>query len=332
MPRGHQRRHETHRAGVPRRRSPAPPGPERAAVGDRSRADDDERGSLHVMTIPAAVAFVTAAVLVIAMVGSATDDRRRTGTASDAAALAAAQEWDDHLGILNGLHLGATDTAGFWGVLDAPLLTGGVEAEMYEAAEVYAERNGAELTALHIDPSRLQVTAEVRHEDEIPVAEVRSEASATARVRLTGGLCLGENGLGWRVDGDCVTDPGDAGDVVGDLPDVDVPRNRGEMSRFLAATYAREFPDKNIIVIHEDIGIDFGPDVKGLEHLATEGDFDVYGLDEGTVTREGDGGYINWAFYGRFDRDDNVVRFAPRGDDVRLPEVAEFGSEVVLVD
>ncbi|MBE1878581.1 hypothetical protein [Myceligenerans pegani] len=305
-----------------------------AVVGRAGRPDDGERGSLHVMTIPTAVAFVTGAVLVIAMVGSATDDRRATGSAADAAALAAAQEWDDHLGILSGLHLGALDFLSFWGVLDAPPLTGDVRAEMYEAAELYAERNGAELTDLRIDPSRLQVTAEVRHLDEIPVAEIRSEASATAQIRLTGGLCLGEDGLGWRVDGECVTEPREGDDDAEVLPEVgDPPDDRGEMSQYLAAKYARELPDKNIVVIHKDIGVDFGSDVQGLEQLARESGFDVYALDEGTVTRRGDGGYINWAFYGRFERDDNVVRFMPRGDDdVRLPDVAGFGSEVVLVD
>ncbi|MBL0885466.1 pilus assembly protein TadG-related protein [Myceligenerans indicum] len=168
---------------------------------------DRERGSLHVLTIPAALAFVTGAVLVITMIGSATDDRRETGTAADAAALAAAQEWDDHLGVLSGLHLGAPDAAEFWGILDAPPLTAGVREEMYQAAQEYAERNGAELTALRVDAARLRVTAEVRHEDEVPVAEVRSEASATARIRLSGGLCVSDDGLGWRIDGDCVTGP-----------------------------------------------------------------------------------------------------------------------------
>ncbi|MBO0608762.1 hypothetical protein [Myceligenerans salitolerans] len=315
-----------------RERSPAAE-PASPVTQGMERTDDGERGSLHVMTIPTAVAFVTGAVLVIAMVGSATDDRRATGTAADAAALAAAQEWDDHLGILSGLHLGALDFLSFWGILDAPLLTEDVRGEMYQAAEEYAERNGAELTDLHIDAANLRVTAQVRHEDEIPVAEVRSEASATAQIRLTGGLCLGETGLGWRIDGDCATEPQE-GDGDGDLPELgDVPDDRGEMSRYLAAKYARDHPDKNIIVVHEDIGVDFGSDVQGLERLAAEGDFDVFALDEGTVTRRGDGGYINWAFYGRFERDDNVVRFMPRGDDaLTLPEVAGFGSEVVLVD
>lgn len=296
------------------------------------RRHDDERGSLHVMTIPAAVAFVTGAVLVVTMIGSATDDRRRSGTAADAAALAAAQEWDEHLGILGGLHLGAGDAAGFWGLLDAPPLTGEARVRMEEAAQEYAERNGAELTALRLDGSRLQVTVEVRHTDEVPVAEVRSGASATARVRLTGGLCLGAGGLGWRVDGECVTEVPDPV-VVGDLPEVgDPPDSRGEMSRYLAASYARELPDKNIVVIHQDIGVEFGADVTGLEHLGKESGFDIYALDEGTVTRQGDGGYINWAFYGRFDRDDDVVTFLPRGAlQLPRPEVAPFGSDVVLV-
>ncbi|MGI5189390.1 pilus assembly protein TadG-related protein [Promicromonospora sp. CA-289599] len=283
------------------------------------------------MTIPITVGMLSAAVLVITMVGSATSDRREVGTAADAAALAAAQEWDEHLGVLNALHLGVPGLAAFWGILDEPALTDDARAEIYAAAEEYAERNGGELTELRIDPSLLQVTAEVRNKDEVPVAGVRSEASATAQVRLTGGLCLGDDGLGWRVDGECVTDEPDVEDVAPD--DGDVPDDRGEMSQFLAAKYAKEFPDKNIVVVHEDIAVSFGPDVRGLVRLATEGDFDVFGLDQGTVTRHGDGGYINWAFYGSFERDDNVVRFEPRRDeDVELPELAEFSSEIILID
>src|SRR5690606_12161093 len=179
-----------------------------------------------------------------------------------------------HLGLLSGLHLGALDLVSFWGILDVPPVTGDVRAEMREAAEEYAERNGAELTALRIDADRLQVTAEVRHREEIPVAQIRSSASATARIRLTGGLCLGAVGLGWRVDGDCVTEPRDGGNGSGDLPDVgDAPDDRGGMSRHLAAKYARDFPDKNIVVIHRHIGVDFGSNVQGLEQLGRERGF-----------------------------------------------------------
>ncbi|MFI2488953.1 pilus assembly protein TadG-related protein [Promicromonospora kroppenstedtii] len=169
------------------------------------RTDDRERGSMHVMTIPVAVGMLSAAVLVIVMFGSATNDRREAGTAADAAALAAAQEWDDRLGLLPALHLLGGERSAFWELLEESLLGPGTEEEMYEAARQYAERNGAELVGLDVDVARLRVTAEVRHHEVVPGTGLSSEARATAGIRLSGGLCL-DGGLGWMIDGECVTE------------------------------------------------------------------------------------------------------------------------------
>lgn len=184
------------------------------------RDDDTERGSLHVMTIPVALALVALAVLVIAMLGSATNDRRQAGTAADAAALAAAQVWEDDLRLTHAVKLppnvfisggGVKNAKGLFDTLDAvlgtPPLSERTEARMRDAAEEYAESNGAELTDLHIDRSRLLVTAEVRHEDEIPVAETNATSDATAWIKLSGGLCIGdEAGLGLRIEGECLAE------------------------------------------------------------------------------------------------------------------------------
>lgn len=177
--------------------------------------DDGERGSMHVMTIPVAVGLLTVATLVITMMGSATNDRRQAGTAADAAAIAAAQAWDDHLGGIHGLHRLSGDRGAFWGLFEEILLTVVVEREMYVAAEEYAERNGAELVDMDVDPDRLQVSVRVRHEDEVPVAETRAEAGATAQIRLQGGLCLGGDGLGWVIDDECVIRADSQGDEEG---------------------------------------------------------------------------------------------------------------------
>lgn len=175
----------------------------------RRTPDDRERGSMHVMTIPVAVGMVAAAVLVVTMVGTATDDRREAGTAADAAALAATQEWDEHLGLLHGLHLGAGEPEAFWELAEEALLSQGLEDEMYEAAEAYAEANGAELVGPpRIDTARLRVTVEVRHQETVPGTQMRSTASATAGITLRGGLCVGDDGgLGWLIDGLCLTEP-----------------------------------------------------------------------------------------------------------------------------
>ncbi|WP_274993966.1 pilus assembly protein TadG-related protein [Promicromonospora iranensis] len=193
----------------------------------RPTADDRERGSMHVMTIPIAVGMLTAAVLVVTMLGSATNDRRQAGTAADAAALAAAQEWNEHLGLLHGLHLGISEPDAFWGIAEQALLGPDLEDEMNEAARAYAERNGAELVGeVSIDPELLQVTAHVRHDESVPGTEFRSEATATAGITLRGGLCLGDDGLGWLIDGLCRTepepeDPRDDDEPAWTPPDVD---------------------------------------------------------------------------------------------------------------
>lgn len=195
--------------------------------GDRPQAmpDDRERGSMHVMTIPVAVGMVTVAVLVVTMLGSATDDRREAGTAADAAALAATQEWDEHLGLLHGLHLGVSEPEAFWELAEEALLTPSLEDEMREAAEVYAEGNGAELVDLDVDPAQLRVTVQVRHDDAVPGTVVHPEAFATAGITLNGGLCMGgDGGLGWLIDGLCLTEPEEeedprSGDIEEEDPD-----------------------------------------------------------------------------------------------------------------
>jgi hypothetical protein len=178
---------------------------------------------MHVMTIPIAVGMVTVAVLVVTMLGSATDDRREAGTAADAAALAATQEWDEHLGLLHGLHLGVSEPEEFWGLAEEALLSQGLQQEMYEAAEAYAENNGAELVGFHVDPERLLVTARVEHDEAVPGTAIRPEASATAGITLRGGLCVDGDGLGWLIDGLCLTEPEDDGEEEPDGDDEEEP-------------------------------------------------------------------------------------------------------------
>jgi len=173
----------------------------------RETRAERERGSMHVMTIPVAVGLLTVAVLVVSMLGTATSDRRQAGAAADAAALAATQEWNEHLGLLHALHLTVSEPGAFWGLAEEALLTPSLEREMREAARAYAEDNGAELAALDIDTQRLRVTVRVRHEDAVPGTSVRPEATATAGVRLRGGLCLTGGGLGWLLGGECRTEP-----------------------------------------------------------------------------------------------------------------------------
>ncbi|GAA4716725.1 hypothetical protein APR04_004633 [Promicromonospora umidemergens] len=108
----------------------------------------------------------------------------------------------------------------------------------------------------------------------------------------------------------------DEGTYPGTNFDGDVPSDRGDKSQSLVEEHLKAFPDKNIIVRHRDIGLEFGPDLKGKVHLVTVGEFHVVGLDSGTVTRDGDGGYLNWSFDGNYSRpgDNKVVKFKPIGE------------------
>ncbi|WP_164545106.1 pilus assembly protein TadG-related protein [Antribacter gilvus] len=151
--------------------------------------------------------ILSVAILVIVMVGSATDDRRRASAAADAAALAAAQEWDGRLKGLHGLHLGAGEHSTFWQLAGLPVEESLTYDAMAAAASDFAARNGAELTDLDVDPGRLEVTASVRHLDTVPRTDVRQAATATARIELSGGLCLDGGRLGWEVNGTCLSAP-----------------------------------------------------------------------------------------------------------------------------
>ncbi|MER7796856.1 pilus assembly protein TadG-related protein [Microbacterium sp. NPDC096154] len=184
------------------------PGPADAARLRRRRpAGASERGAMSVAAIPAVAGLVIVATMLILMLGSATSDRRQATTAADAAALAAAQEWDRRLGGVFGLHAGAGSHLGFWGLAGLPVLGQGVQDAMVARASELAQRNDAELTGFRVDPWRREVTVTVRHHDTVPDTDERMEASATARIELTGGLCVHGLSIGYLVDGVCVTTP-----------------------------------------------------------------------------------------------------------------------------
>lgn len=80
------------------------------------------------------------------------------------------------------------------------------------------------------------------------------------------------------------------------------------------------YPDSNVLIFHDQNSV-FHPDVGFHSHyeLDLEGYFgtrtqgyEVWVFNSGTFTHAGDGGYINWAFSGSFDRNDNQVTFHDR--------------------
>ncbi|GAB4084453.1 hypothetical protein GCM10028784_10830 [Myceligenerans cantabricum] len=127
-----------------------------------------------------------------------------------------------------------------------------------------------------------------------------------------------KTGAGGTWDNPRYNEDDDGGPYPGTGFDGDVPGDRSEKAKSLVVEYRKAFPDKNIIVRHEDIGLDFRPDVKGKVHLAKVGDFYVVGVDSGTVERDGDGGFLNWSYdpsTAERPGDENVVRFKSKNPD-----------------
>ncbi len=75
-----------------------------------------------------------------------------------------------------------------------------------EAAERFAEANGAELVEVRFDLERWLVRVEVRHREPLVEGDgARAHAVAVARVRPTGGLCVSDGEIGVRLGRSCRT-------------------------------------------------------------------------------------------------------------------------------
>ncbi|GAB2451736.1 hypothetical protein [Xylanimonas ulmi] len=165
---------------------------------------------MSVAAVPAVAGLVGLALALILMLGSATADKRESVTAADAAALAAAQEWDRRLRLVFDRHVALPDPAAWWALAGGPALTGATHEAMRRSAADYARRNGAQLVGFDVDAASRTVSVRVRHEATVPRTEARMRATASARVTLRGGLCVAGGRLGYLIDGSCVTRPAPA--------------------------------------------------------------------------------------------------------------------------
>lgn len=184
------------------------PGEPDATIPRRYRvAADGESGSISLFLVPAIAGILAAAVLVIVVLGSATNDRRESVTAADAAALAAGQAWRDGLEDTFDDAVDAADdgnAAAFWDLAGRPLSFGNPQAAMEAAARSYAARNNAELLDLDVDWPRGKVTAFVRSLDEVPESGTRIESRATSELVFVSGLCRSGSTLGFLLGGTCL--------------------------------------------------------------------------------------------------------------------------------
>ncbi|GAA4725311.1 hypothetical protein GCM10023216_14550 [Isoptericola chiayiensis] len=167
----------------------------------------DERGSIHVAVIPMVVGLLAAAVLVIVVLGGVTGERRESTTAADAAALAAAETWDRELEDTFTWRAGSSEHVSFWALAGTPVSATVDAGAMRAKASEFAERNGAELREFSVDTERLEVSVSVRNRSTVPETSTRVPAEATARIELTGGLCLSGVQIGYRLPWGCQTWP-----------------------------------------------------------------------------------------------------------------------------
>lgn len=180
------------------------PGPPETMPLRFRHALGQDRGGVNVMLLPAVVAVVVGALLLIRLIGSATNDEREARTAADAAALAAVDRWRVDLRSAFDGAVDASDPATFWsfaGTDLGSLASGAMSAD----ADRYARANDAELVSIDLDPAAARVTVRVRHVDTVPDTSTRKESVATAELVLRSGVCRSGSRLGYLVGGTCRT-------------------------------------------------------------------------------------------------------------------------------
>ena len=168
----------------------------RAAVGDR--------GATNLLLVPAVVAIVAGTLLVVTVLGSATNDEREARTAADAAALAAADQWRDGVRSAFDAARWSTDPVGFWRFAGTDLGALGSPA-VVDAARGFALANDAELLEVSLDAATASVTVRVRTLDPVPRTGDRTEQRATAELVLRSGVCRSGSRLGYLVGSTCRT-------------------------------------------------------------------------------------------------------------------------------
>ena len=162
-----------------------------------------ERGSiLPYLTLAAGVLAVLALTFMVGL-GKVTLFRRDASGAADAAALAAAGAWADSLESAYNNAYRAGDSNGLWGEVGRGLGSyAGLEAK--NAADKYASRNNATVTAYSVDPAHRTVTVTVETNSSIEGVDKKMTATSTAEIVLEDGVCLNGGKVGFKIDGSCV--------------------------------------------------------------------------------------------------------------------------------
>ena len=167
------------------------------------RIREDERGSISPYLCIASGLLTMVALLVMLSLGDATLHRRDASNAADSAALAAAGAWADSIESAYDDAVGAGNADDLWGGVGNSVGSyAGPKAR--RAAETYASRNGATVTAYSFNAIRRTITVAVETNSAVEGVDERMTAESTAEIVLGNGVCLKGGKIGFTMDGRCV--------------------------------------------------------------------------------------------------------------------------------
>jgi len=131
--------------------------------------------------------------------------RGGASSGADAAALAAAGAWADSIESMYDDAVDSDNADGLWGGIGKGLGSyAGLEAK--NAADTYASHNGATVTAYSVDATQKTVTVSVETNSTVEGTDEKMTATSTAEIVLKDGVCLGGGKVGFKIDGNCVTE------------------------------------------------------------------------------------------------------------------------------
>ena len=177
--------------------------PARANGPPSPRIREDERGSISPYLCIASGLLTMVALLVMLSLGDATLHRRDASNAADSAALAAAGAWADSIESAYDDAVGAGNADDLWGGV-GNIVGSYAGPKARRAAETYASRNGATVTAYSVNATRRTITVAVETNSAVEGVDERMTAESTAEIVLGNGVCLKGGKIGFTMDGRCV--------------------------------------------------------------------------------------------------------------------------------
>jgi len=165
----------------------------------RRRIRNDERGSIFPYLCIACGALAMVALLLMLSLGDTTLPGAPPG------APAAAGAWADSIESMYDDAVDSDNADGLWGGIGKGLGSyAGLEAK--NAADTYASHNGATVTAYSVDATQKTVTVSVETNSTVEGTDEKMTATSTAEIVLKDGVCLGGGKVGFKIDGNCVTE------------------------------------------------------------------------------------------------------------------------------